>query len=234
MSLFARFFRHGPELAPEHARRLAAWQDLPKADASNGFDASRYVVVDVESTGLDLNKDRLIAIGAVTVEGGRIVLADSFEVVLRQDRVSGKDNILIHGIGGEAQREGIPPEEALLGFLDYLGKSPLVAFHVTFDETMIKRAMRDYLGHDFKHPWLDLAYVLPALLPEYARKYRALDQWAGYFDISNYARHSALADALATAQLLQCALGLAPGRKANNYKQLQDLEQAQRWVSWSN
>lgn len=233
MSFLDRLLNRGPTLAPALVQRLTDWRARPEVDTGVEFDDARYVVVDVESTGLDLNRDRLIAIGAVAVETGRIVLTDSFETVLRQEKVSAKDNILIHGIGGEQQREGLPPAEALLGFLDYLGKSPLVAFHVTFDETMIKRAMRHFLGLDFKHPWLDLAYVMPGLLPEYARKYRALDDWSGHFEIANYARHSALADALATAQLLQCALKLAPTRKAGSYKGLQDLEKAQRWVSWA-
>jgi len=234
MTWFTRLLRGDARLDPDSARRLSDWRDLPAADAALSFDEARYVVVDVESTGLDLNRDRLIAIGAVAVTGGQIDLADSFEVVLRQDKVSGKDNILIHGIGGEAQREGEPPAEALLAFLDYLGKSPLVAFHVTFDETMIRRAMKDYLGLDFKHPWLDLAYVMPGLLPAYARRYRALDHWSGHFRIANYARHSALADALATAQLFLVALPLARERKSTHYKSLQDLEKAQRWVSWAN
>jgi DNA polymerase-3 subunit epsilon len=233
MSLLKRLFGR-VELDPESGHRLSAWQRLPGAETDRAFADSRLVVVDVESTGLDLNKDRLIAIGAVAVTGGQIDLADSFEIVLRQDKVSDKDNILIHGIGGQAQRDGQPPVEALLAFLDYLGKSPLVAFHVTFDETMIRRAMRTYLGHDFKHPWLDLAYVMPGLLPDYARKYRALDQWSGHFRIVNYARHSALADAVATAQLLLVALPLAKEHHSTNYKQLQHLEQAQRWVSWAN
>lgn len=234
MNWFTRLLRGAARLDPASAEHLAAWQHLPGAETDRAFADSRLVVVDVESTGLDLNKDRLIAIGAVAISGGRIDLADSFEVVLRQDKVSDKDNILIHGIGGEAQRDGEPPVDALLAFLDYLGKSPLVAFHVTFDETMIRRAMKAYLGLDFKHPWLDLAYVMPGLLPDYARKYRALDHWSGHFRIANYARHSALADALATAQLLLAALPLAQARKLNHYKNMQDLEQAQRWVSWAN
>jgi DNA polymerase-3 subunit epsilon len=226
-------FRKRPQLEPRHAQAVQHWRQLAPESGDLEFSAARYVVVDVESTGLDLTRDRLIAIGAVAVIGGRIDLTDSFDVVLRQDTVSSKDNILIHGIGGEAQRDGLPPAEALTGFLDYLGKSPLVAFHVTFDETMIRRAMRDHLGLDFKHPWLDLAYLMPSLLPEKARHYRALDDWAGHFHIANYARHSALADALATAQLLLAALPLAKRRQSRHYNSLRDLEKAQRWVSWS-
>ncbi len=226
-------FRRRPQLDPLAAQAVQRWRQLSPERGDLEFNTARYVVVDVESTGLDLTRDRLIAIGAVAVIGGRIDLTDSFEVVLRQDTVSSKDNILIHGIGGEAQREGLPPIEALTAFLAFLGKSPLVAFHVTFDETMIRRAMRDYLGLDFKHPWLDLAYLMPSLLPEQARRYRALDDWAGHFQIANFARHSALADALATAQLLLAALPLARQRHSRHYNNLRDLEKAQRWVSWS-
>lgn len=233
MSFLKKLLGRGPTLDEAASARLAAWQALAPVALTDPYETSRYVVLDVESTGLDLNKDRLIAIGAVVVEGGKVVLRESFEIVLRQDAVSTKDNILIHGIGGEAQREGVDPVAGLLDFLDFIGKLPLVAFHVTFDQTMIKRALKEYLGFDFKHPWLDLAYVMPGLLPEYARRYRALDDWSGYFNISNYARHSALADALATAQLLLAALPLAATKKTHSYKNLQDLEQAQRWVSWS-
>lgn len=233
MNWLTRFFRSGPQLDPDTLRQIEEWKRHTGSDLNLSFAEARYVVVDVETTGLDLNRDRLIAIGACAVEGGRVTLAQSFEIVLKQDKVSSKDNILIHGIGGEAQREGISPTQALLRFLDFLGNSPLVAFHVTFDQTMIKRAVKEYLGFEFKHPWLDLAYVMPGLMPEYARRYRALDDWSGHFNIGNFARHSALADALATAQLLLCALPMAQTKRSANYQDLQNLEKAQRWVSWS-
>ncbi len=233
MGLFDRLLKPRVKLDPDTTARLEDWRRRPDSNLADDFGATRYVVVDVETTGLDLVRDRLIAIGACAVENGRVVMVESFEIVLRQDQVSTKDNILIHGIGGEAQREGVEPVEALVRFLDFLGKSPLVAFHVTFDQTMIKKAVKEYLGFEFKHPWLDLAYVMPGLLPEYARRYRALDDWSGHFRISNFARHSALADALATAQLLLCALPLAKAKHSTCYQNLQDLEKAQRWVNWA-
>jgi DNA polymerase-3 subunit epsilon len=232
MNALTRFFRRRPVLDQSSAERLAGWQRLP-APAGTTLAESRLVVVDVETSGLNLASDRLIAIGAVAVNGGRIDLGDSFEIILQQPTVSERDNILIHGIGGTAQREGVPPAEALLRFLEYLGKDPLVAFHVTFDETMIRRALDRFLGLDFRHPWLDLAYVMPALYPALAPKYRALDEWAGHFGIRNYARHSALADALCTAQLFLVAVEQAKRGGALEFKSLQALEKAQRWISWA-
>jgi DNA polymerase-3 subunit epsilon len=233
MSLLSRLFGSKPDLDEEQSRRLAAWQSLAETGPHASLESSRFVVVDVETTGLSLAKDRLIAIGAVAVKGGQIDFGDSFEIVVQQQTASAKDNILIHGISSTAQTEGIAPAEALLDFLEYLGRDPLIAFHVTFDETLIKRALKDYLGLSLKHTWLDLAYAVPALYPELSRKYHALDDWIGYFRISNFARHSALADALATAQLFQVAASTARRRNITELKGLLELEKAQRWVSWA-
>ncbi len=230
MNWMTRWFSRKPQLNQEQMRRLTAWQELPGVALDEPVSATRYVVVDVETTGLNLMQDKLISIGAVAVVNGRISLGDSFYVVLQQQAASEKGNILLHGIGTSAQLEGAPPAEALLAFLEFLGKSPLVAFHVTFDETMIKRALRDYLGLNFKHPWLDLAYVMPGLHPPLARKYRALDDWIGHFGIRIDVRHNALADALATAQLFQVAFAQAGHKDIADFAGLRDLEKAQRWV----
>ncbi|MFM2396905.1 MAG: polymerase subunit epsilon [Pseudomonadota bacterium] len=218
-------------LTPEQKHRLESWRKLPRPALSDPLLASRCVVVDVETSGLNLIEDRLISIGAVAMVNGRIDLGDSFSVVLQQKTVSERSNILLHGIGGTAQREGQPPADALLSFLEYLGHSPLVAFHVTFDETMIRRALRDFLGFNFKHPWLDLAYLMPALNVALASKNRSLDDWVNTFNIRIDSRHDALADALATAQLLQVAQRQAVQRKGLTFASLRDLEKAQRWVS---
>jgi DNA polymerase III subunit epsilon len=231
MRMLQRWFTPRLQLRPHQAARLDIWRAIPAEPQPASIEHSRFVVVDVETTGLNLMTDTLISIGAVAVVNGRIALGDSFYVVLQQREISHKENILIHGISSSAQREGEVPAEALLAFLEYLGKSPLVAFHVTFDETMIRRALRQYLGLSFKHPWLDLAYVMPALYPPLAYSHRVLDDWIGRFNIRIEVRHNALADALATAQLLQVANTQARKKGIDDFPGLRDLERSQRWVS---
>lgn len=220
-----------PQLSERQQQRFDEWQALPSAQLNKPLSEMRCVVVDVETTGLNLMQDRLISIGAVAVVNGKIALGDSFYIVLQQRAVSDKGNILIHGIGHAEQLQGEPPVDALLSFLEFLGKDPLVAFHVTFDETMIKRALREYLGLNFKHPWLDLAYVMPGLNPALAKKFRALDDWIGHSAIRIDARHNALADALATAQLFQVASAQALKKNITDMSELHDLEKNQRWVN---
>jgi DNA polymerase III subunit epsilon len=230
MYWLTQWFGRRPQLTMEQQQRLAAWKALPRGTLNIPVAETRYVVVDVETSGLNLQEDKLISIGAVGVVNGKIALGDSFYVVLQQQEASEKTNILLHGIGTSEQLKGAPPADALLDFLDFLGKDPLIAFHVMFDETMIKRALREYLGYNLKHPWIDLAYVMPSLNPPLAQKYRALDDWIGHFGIRIDARHNALADALATAQLFQIAIAQASMKEILNFSGLYDLERAQRWV----
>lgn len=225
-----RPFGPTPALTANHKARLAAWKALPAPDPEAPLSHGRLVVLDVETSGLNPARDRLIAIGAVGLRSGKIDLRDSLALVLRQEQASDRDNIVLHGIGGSAQAAGTPQAEALLRFLEFLGKAPLIAFHAAFDETAIKRALKRRLGLVFDHPWLDLACIAPAVLPELAKRRRSLDDWTGHFGIPNFSRHNALADAFATAQLF---LALAPAMAKNalgSYGKLQAAERAHRWL----
>ena len=211
--------------------RLQAWRELPEPDAMQSHGTQRVVVVDVESTGLDVHRDRLIAIGAVAVDASRIALADCFYVVLRQAVASTDDNILVHGIGGTSQVQGEEPRAALLDFLDFAGKAPLVAYHAPFDEVMLRRAMRRTLGESFSRTWLDLAWLAPALVPERAKSLRGLDDWARSFGIANHRRHHALADALATAQLHLALQNVAEARGLQRTSDLLEAARSQEWIA---
>lgn len=187
--------------------------------------AMRWVVLDCESSGLDPERDRLLSLGAVAVREGRIDHADSFSAVLRQAEASDAPNILIHGIGGDAQRAGRDPGEALGEFERYAGGSPAAAFHAAFDRALLRRAMPSW-----KARWIDLAQLAPALLPASAKSCRSLDDWLGAFGIEVPGRHDALADAYATAQLLLVLLAEAERQGIGAARELFAAERGRRWL----
>jgi DNA polymerase-3 subunit epsilon len=170
-------------------------------------DESRWVVLDVEASGLDAARDRLLAIAAVAVHvdhgRARIALADSFEVVLRQPAVDAppdKANILLHHIGIAAQRGGVEAGAAIAAFTRFAAHSPLLGFHVAFDRALIERAVASHQRPLPDNRWLDLEPLAAVLLPQ-VRAF-ALDDWLAHFGIRCTQRHHAMADALATAELL--------------------------------
>jgi len=214
-------------------QQLTAWL-APAAPV----DEQRWVLLDVESSGLDTQRDRLLAVAAIAVHRAagdgapRIALGDSFEVVLHQAgeaRAPDKANILLHGIGVGAQRYGTAPAEALASFERFVGGSPLIAFHAAFDRAMIDRACDAHLGRRLKNPWLDLEPVAAVLHPK--QRARALDEWMDHFGITCAVRHQAAADTMATAELL---LKLWPAVRQQvrqpGFRALQALAAQRRWM----
>jgi DNA polymerase III subunit epsilon len=227
--------RGARRLEPALAARLAAWRALPAPDAKLAANRSRLVVADVETTGLDVTRDHLVAIGAVAVVGGAIALEDSFEVTLRQAAPSSDDNILVHRIRGDEQLHGTEPAEALVAFLEFVGNAPLVGFHAHFDELMLARAYAVHLGEKIPQTWLDLRELGPALASagEGGKAPAAppgLDDWLAREGIVIRHRHHATADAFGTAQLLQTMMARAAAAGYATIAQLHQLARDAKWL----
>jgi DNA polymerase III subunit epsilon len=202
---------------------------------AGAIDDARWVVLDVESSGLDAARDRLLAIAAVSVRHdgrrGWIDLADSFEALLFQptrEAPPDKANILVHGIGIGAQRRGGEASTVLAGFETFVGSSPLLGFHADFDRRMIERACDAGLGRRLRNPWLDIADLAAVLLPQV--KARTLDDWLQRFNIDCAQRHQAAADTLATAELLLRLWPAAQAEGAKDFRGFARLASRRRWL----
>jgi DNA polymerase-3 subunit epsilon len=189
---------------------------------------ARFVALDLETTGPRMLTDRIISIGAVAVTARTVRHDDAFEAVLRQERSSATDNILIHQIGGQAQLGGADPDEGLVACLEFIGDSRIVAFRAEFDATVFRREVRERLGMRAWPRFIDLAHVLAALFPNTENE--SLDDWATHFGLPPIGRHHAIADAYATAQLLMIVLELAARTGVTTARDLRDVERAQRWL----
>ena len=192
-------------------------------------DHQRWVVVDVETSGMDIASDELISIGAVAMrEDGHVLPGDSIEIIVRQGTASSRENILVHGVGVEAQLNGVDPRKAIGMFLEYLSTAPLLAFHAPFDRGFLARVIKFYVNQPFDNPWLDLAELAPALYP--TLNLRSLDEWLTRFGIPVSARHSAASDAFATALLASRLLPEARRQGAPSFGKMMRLARNARWV----
>jgi DNA polymerase-3 subunit epsilon len=193
----------------------------------------RWIVLDVETSGLNPHADRLLAIAAVALDVSpdferiAIVIGDSYEAVLKQDLPSSKDNILVHHIGVQAQADGRPPIEVLEEFRAWLGDCPLLAFHSAFDEAMLNRAYALAGLKPLQNEWLDIEPL--AKITGVNPSLRALDDWLGYFGIECAVRHQAAADTFATAELL---MRLWPylKREASSWSSLRNIARQASWI----
>ncbi|TFY90034.1 3'-5' exonuclease [Pseudomonas kairouanensis] len=201
MSLFGWLRGKKPSLDPHQQQRLA--QLAPPAPLGNGsLRNQRWVVVDLETSGLNLNRDQVLSIGAVVIEDGAVDFSQMFERTLQRADTKLSPSVLIHGLGPSAIAAGSDPAQALLDFMAFVGESPLLAFHAPFDQHMLCRALKDSLGYRLAHPFLDVADIAPLLCPEASMREAGLDDWINHFNLHVGERHHASADALATAELM--------------------------------
>jgi DNA polymerase III subunit epsilon len=190
--------------------------------------AARWVVVDCETSGLDSHRDTLISIAGVGVLRQRISPRDCFDAMIRQQQPSSRENILVHGIGRERQAQGEALAAAIAAFLDFAEACPRVAYRAPFDRAVLARAaarrQRARIG-----AWLDLAQLLPVLFPQRGAPATTLDTWLAGFGIAHPARHEALGDAYATAQLFQIALAEASRQGFESVAAVFRAARAARW-----
>jgi DNA polymerase-3 subunit epsilon len=231
MNWFRRWFRRSPVLSAEELSAIAAYQALPGPPSAQALQDARFVVLDVETSGLNPYRDRLLSIGAIAVHNGTIHVRDAFEAVLRQDIASDHQNILVHGIDGTTQLSGRDARAVLLDFIGYAGNAPVVGYHVDFDRITIERAVQRMFGLELLNDWVDLARIVPALFPDQASRGNGLDYWLSEFSIENFARHDAMADALAAAQLLLVAMSQAASAGVANYGALKRLDEECHWLA---
>ena len=219
MSLFNWRKARGPSLSAEHLQRRD--QLLPAEPiVEQALHLQRLVVLDLETSGLNTNRDLVLSIGAIVIEDGAIDFGQQFECTLQRDAQPTNDSVLIHGLGPSAIAAGVAPAEGLLGCMEFIGASPVLAFHAPFDQRMLSRALYDSLGYKLQHLFIDLADVAPLLYPDAGIRKGGLDDWVRYCGLHVQERHNASADALVTAEL---ALILFSQARRQGYAQLPAL-----------
>lgn len=190
----------------------------------------RFVVLDTETTGLDPRKDRLVTIGAVAVEGGSIVMEDSFEALLRLEYNTSA--VTVHGVTREQSLEGMEEPEALARFAEYLRDGVIVGHHIGHDIETMNAGYARHFGTRLENRSLDTMDLTLHLERDGAFAGReqirsfSLDSLCELFGVLPHDRHTAAGDAFITAQVFLRLLKLAArhgrttlGRVAERWEQ---------------
>jgi DNA polymerase-3 subunit epsilon len=192
-------------------------------EQSNDIDATRFVVLDTETTGFDYTNDRILCIGAIVLQNNTIPIHDSFEIFIQQEHYD-QTTAKIHGILKEYVIDQPNELEALQQFLTFLGDSIIIAHHTIFDITMINKALERNGLPKLTNKTLDTAMLykktlLVSNLLERKDNY-SLDELADKFDISKKDRHTAMGDAYITAIAFLKILNKLREKKEITLKQL--------------
>lgn len=173
-----------------------------QADADTILYAPDYIAVETETTGLDVDNDKIIEIGAVRVHNGRIV--DRFQTVVNPECIIPLEIYTLTGISPDEIKQAPGIEAAIEEFALFLDETlPVVGHNVIFDLDVLQLAYwKGVRSADIKFiDTLSLARDAWPDLPHYSL--RAL---IDYFDLPPHKQtHRALNDATAVAHLYALA-----------------------------
>ncbi|MFH1675941.1 MAG: exonuclease domain-containing protein, partial [bacterium] len=123
-------------------------QDDQTAGEIRKPDFSRFIALDLETTGLDPVEGEIVEIGAILFEGEQET--DSYHAMVKPSQGFPERNRRLTGIDPKLLDNGMNPPDAFKGLVEFVGNELLVSHNVKFDI--------GFLAHHFKkHDMIPLA-----------------------------------------------------------------------------
>ncbi len=179
---------------------------------------AKFYAIDIETTGLDFDKDEIISFACVPIINLKILVRDTFYTLINPKSYDYKA-MKFHGISKDNLKDAPEFEEVSERILK-ISDGILVGHTIEFDFTFLKTNFKE-LGVRFKRDLIDIAMVERWLRRKRKADERdlSLDGMIATYGLKQYYRHNAAADAFFAAQIFQIqmremmALGIGSAEK---------------------
>jgi DNA polymerase-3 subunit epsilon len=190
----------GPEHRPVYYEfdlfNQQGWEELGQQQLNK----LTFVVFDTETTGLNpAQGDEIIQIGAIRIVNGRILYDETIDQLVDPRRSVPAESVAIHGIDPELLIGQPTIDKVLPSFYHFAEGSVLCAHNAAFDMKLLK-LKEEQTGLLFDHPVIDTLLLSSIVHPNL--KGHSLEGIARRLDIPIVGRHTALGDAIVTAEVL--------------------------------
>lgn len=180
-----------------------------------------FVVVDLETTGLDYKLDRILEIGAVRLQDGQVT--GEFQALIDPEIPLREANVAFHGISAELVAGAPKLIDVLPAFLDFIGDAPLVAHNAQFDMNFLAYHAGETLGVTLSNAGIDTLSIAREVFPR--EKALSLERLLELFDEPPRPLHRALEDARALASVFYRLAGLQDQRREYQRSQFGRIDQ---------
>ncbi len=189
-------------------------KEIVTGDKGQGLDET-YVVFDIETTGFSPVNNRIIEIGAVKVQGEKIL--DRYSTFVNPDVPIPFEIEKLTGINDAMVADAPGISEVLPQFLEFCEGAVLVAHNASFDMSFIvENSIRQ--GYPTDYTYLDTMVISRVLLPHQNK--HTLDALCKTFGVSLENHHRAVDDAEATAHIFLRFLSMLKEEKISTLREL--------------
>ncbi len=178
------------------------------------------IVLDVETTGLDYTKEKMIEFAALKLENGKI--KREYQTLINPQQHIRKSSMAVHGITEEMVKDAPVEEEAMPGILEFIGDYPIVAHNAIFDYSFINEAAKRTAGKPISNPMIDSQMMFKEVFPDVESC--GLESLMKKFHVEFSQRHRAMADAKGLAESYPSLKKLYNKKYAWQVKQLENVE----------
>jgi len=167
----------------------------------------RWAVLDLEATGFDVVRDRILSIAVAIIENGEFHMGAFKNWYVYQSTHEVNEATKVHGILPSQIEEGIPEKQMLEALIPILEGVVIVGHHVRFDVTMLEIALKRHFSMNIKNQVVDTAYFASKELDAFQRTgysnqpLPSMEDVCAQLSIPMAERHTAEGDVFTTAQL---------------------------------
>ena len=156
------------------------------------------IAIDVETTGISPEKERIIEIGAFRPETGEV-----FRTLISPGRPLPEKITGLTGITDEMLVDAPQEREAIRQLLEFLhGDTILLGHNISFDHSFLVQAIRRCGFSEPAFQGIDTLKLSRVLCPELPNK--KLETMVAHFGLTNERAHRAFEDARVTVEVYRC------------------------------
>lgn len=194
---------------------------MAKTTGATALMALDACALDLETTSLDASEARIVQIGALRMNRGKIDTNSVMDKIIDPTVPIPSSSTVIHGISNAMLRTAPDLKKAWQGLLEFIRDRVLIGHTIAYDLTILAAEAKRHDLEWQKPRSLCIRHLAPLALPDLHDP--SLDKLAAWFGIHVEHRHSALSDALAAGEIF---LKLVPLLEESGIRTLAEAERA--------
>ena len=178
---------------------------VPFPDKKESIVNTKIISLDIETTGLDPEKDSIVSIGLVEINQLGIELDSCWHQVIKTKKRLPERSVIIHQITDDESAGGMNIEDAISELLERIRGKVVLVHNSKVEQGFINKACQKLYGSDFVMPVIDTQVLAKRRFERSNVPYQGKDlrlfNLRKSFNLPAYKAHNALLDAIATAEL---------------------------------